>query len=75
MNTATQTVKLNPSLHIVCSRKRFYICAGKSRLSEGFRSQAQAETELTKGANLWNYYAGSAGVSLENTPARVIVAG
>ncbi len=55
------------SLNITQYRKKWYITAGKSRLSTGFASQELAQEELDKKQSLYSYWAGSAGVSVQNT--------
>jgi len=61
-------------LTVVCSRRRVFLHAGKSRLSTGFTTEAAALAHLEKNRDFFAYWAGSASVSVDNTPARVIYA-
>ncbi|AIW17537.1 hypothetical protein VITU102760_24900 [Vibrio tubiashii] len=54
-------------LSIKESRKRFFIMAGKSCLSTGFKSMELAETDLKNRQSFYKYWANSIGVSIENT--------
>lgn len=49
------------------SRKRFFIMAGKSCLSTGFKSKELAEADLKEKESFYKYWANSIGVSVENT--------
>lgn len=53
-------------------RKKWFVTAGKSRLSQGFASQELAEEALSNNRGFYEYWAGSAGTSLENTPPKTV---
>ncbi len=73
MATATEpTTSRHPALSIQCSRKRYYIHAGKSRLSRGFKSEGEAQEHLTANLGFYTYWQGSASVSFENTTPTTI---
>lgn len=48
-------------------RGRFYVMAGSSKLSQGFKTKIEAETDLEKNKELYNYWAKSATVGVQNT--------
>jgi len=48
-------------------RKRFYISAGLSRLSKGFKSKEDANTELENNRSFYEYWSKSISVSVQNT--------
>ncbi len=48
-------------------RKRFYIVAGVSRLSKGFKTKEEAKTELDKKRSFYEYWSKSVSVSVENS--------
>ena len=60
-----------PALTIAQQRGRFVILAGKARLAV-YPTRAAAEAALIEDAAMLQFWAGSAGVSIQNTPARVV---
>ena len=56
-------------LTIATYRKKFAIFAGESRLASGFANEAAAQADLEENREMYTYWAGSAGVSVQNTPA------
>lgn len=54
-------------LEIKQYRKRFFIYAGKSRLSRGFKLEEEAQQELKENHSFYLYWSKSASVSVENT--------
>jgi hypothetical protein len=52
--------------------RSFCVVAGASILGK-FRTEAAAVKSLADDAEIYSYWAGSAGVSVENTPARVVL--
>lgn len=63
---------INAELIVKPYRKKFAIFAGSARLSQGYLSESDAQGELDNNESLYRYWAGSAGVSIENTPAKII---
>ena len=63
-----------PALEVrpATSGKGFAVFAGRDRLSRWFYTAEVAERELTSRAAFYAYWAGSAGVSVNNTTPRVI---
>lgn len=53
-------------------RNKFYICAGKSKLSKGHNSLIEAKNDYSDNHSLYNYWAGSCSVSIENSKHQVI---
>lgn len=54
-------------LEVRLYRKKWAIFAGKSRLSQLFANEDKANNELDQKRSLYEYWAGSCGVSVENT--------
>jgi len=52
--------------------RSFCVVAGVSVLGK-FRTKPAAEKSLSENADLYSFWAGSAGVSVENTPAKVVL--
>jgi hypothetical protein len=52
--------------------RSFCVVAGASVLGK-FRTKAAADKSLTEDADLYSFWASSAGVSAENTPAKVVL--
>ncbi len=48
-------------------RKRFYIAAGGSRLSKGYKNKIEAQKELDDKRSLYEYWSKSISVSVENS--------
>ncbi|KQP02501.1 hypothetical protein [Pseudorhodoferax sp. Leaf265] len=59
------------SLTIAKQGRRFVILAGVAVLAS-YRTQAEAEGSLAKNHATLSYWAGSAGVCIQNTPARIV---
>lgn len=53
-------------------KRSYCVCVGVSVLGK-FRTEAAANTSLVEDAELYKYWAGSMGVSFQNTPAVVVV--
>lgn len=53
--------------------RKWSVCAGKSRLTSYPTEQAAREA-LVSNAKFWAYWAGAAGVSIENTTPNVVEA-
>lgn len=53
-------------------RNRFYVFAGKSRLSIGYKLKEEAEKELKENSKLYKYWSGSISVSVENSEHKII---
>ena len=64
---------MTPVLRITKVGRRYAICAGVSRLAT-FASFDLAAAHLAENLALYRYWAGSASVSVDNTPARIIEA-
>lgn len=60
---------MTQSIEIKKYRGKFAIFAGKSRLASGFATAEKAQADWDNNQELYRYWAGSAGVSIENTPA------
>ncbi|WP_020211018.1 hypothetical protein [Gilvimarinus chinensis] len=60
------------ALEVKPYRGKFAIFACKSRLASGFKSADLAQQELQDNRSLYEFWAGSAGTSVENTPAKVV---
>ena len=52
--------------------KRSYCVVAGSAVLGKFRTEAAAKVSLESDFDLYAYYAGSAGVSVQNTPAKVV---
>lgn len=52
--------------------RSFCVIAGQSILGK-FRTESAAVNSLADDADLYSYWSGSAGVSVENTPAKVVL--
>jgi hypothetical protein len=52
--------------------KSFFVVCGKSKLGK-FNTEAEAEKSKKDDFEMYCYWAGSAGVSIENTPVKVVV--
>ena len=64
-----------PALSVSKIRARFYVVAGESKLSKGFKTEASAIADLEQNADFYSYWAGSASVSIENSEKVIINAG
>lgn len=54
------------------NRNKFYIFAGRSKLSNGYKTEFEAEKELEQNISLYRYWSGSISVSVENTEHKII---
>lgn len=59
------------NLQVKLYRNKYAVFAGKSRLGQMFKTEEQAIKDLEKNKELYIYWAGCAGVSIENTEAVV----
>lgn len=59
---------LKPTLFIGKCRGGFAIFAGASKLSKAFKTPELCQAEYDKNDTMYQYWAGSASVSIENTP-------
>jgi hypothetical protein len=67
------TATINPIPEVRKIGRSYFICANKSTLSR-YRSEAQAVAELANNRAFYEYWAGSVGVSIENTEPVTILA-
>ena len=58
-------------LEIKKIKRSFCVVAGKAVLGK-FRSESAAKASMVEDFDLYKYYAGSAGVSIQNTPAIMV---
>jgi hypothetical protein len=65
-------MRKSPELQVMEYRKRYYVCAGVSRLSKGYKTSEEAFAELEKNDSYYAYWAGSLSVSVENSPKKTI---
>lgn len=61
-----------PAIEVRKARRGWAVCAGVSILGRGFKTREQAEAWAQENDRFLAYWAGSIGVSVENTPARII---
>ena len=59
-------------LEIKTYRKKFAIFAGKTRMTHLMKNEGEAISYLEKNRAILDYYAGSAGVSVENTEPIIV---
>lgn len=59
------------SLEVKKIKRSYCVVAGSAVLGK-FRTEAAANTSLVDDAELYAFWAGSAGVSVQNTPSRVV---
>jgi hypothetical protein len=69
-NRRSKVTKLN--LEVKKIGRSFCVVAGASILGK-FRTESAAVSSLADDADFYSYWAGSAGVSVENTPAKVVL--
>ncbi len=58
-------------LKVTLYRNKWFISAGKSRLSRGFSTQELAEAELKRSRSLYDYWSKSVSVSVENATPEI----
>jgi len=58
-------------LTVKCYRKKWFIYAGVSRLSQGFKTEQLAEDELKEARSFYEYWAGSCSFNVQNTTPKV----
>lgn len=63
-----------PALEVRPVRGGFAVFAGRVQLQKAMRTREAAQAHLEKNRSFYAYWAGSASVSVDNTPARVIQA-
>ena len=73
LRASTDKPMTTVSLQVIKTGRKWTICAGKSRLTSYPTEQAAREA-LVSNAKFWAYWAQSAGVSLENSTAKVVEA-
>ncbi len=59
-------------LEVKVYRNKFAIFSGKSRLSRLFKTEDLAKKELNNNSSFYEYWGGSAGVSVENSTPIVV---